>query len=174
METVESLGVWKQQIKDSMVKELNDKTKFEFETNIKNWFKENMDLTIPKSRVENYLEGMVKQFNQQQGGNANVPAEEIKKYYTPQAEDSVRWFLVEEKIKEEEGISVTSEDYDAKVEEMLSQYPEDQREQFKSIFEQDNYKKQLELQILSEKIFEHVKEFVTEDVEEIKTSEMTK
>jgi trigger factor len=174
LETVESLEEWKKQIKESMVKELKDRAKYEYEQNIKNWFKENTDIPLPEARVEKYLEGMVKQFNYQQGGQSKIDPEEIKKFYRPQAEESVRWFLIEEKIKEEEGISVTSEDYDAKVDEMLQQYPEDQREQFRSIYNQDNYKQQLELQILSEKIFDHIKEFVKEDVEEIKTSELAK
>jgi len=81
--------------------------------------------------------------------------------------------LIEDKIKVEEGIAVTSEDFHAKIEEIVSQYPEEQKQQFKDIYNQDNYKKQMELQILSEKIFEHVKSFVKEDIEEIKASELT-
>jgi len=173
METVETVDAWKNQIKESMVKELNDRAKFEYEQNIKNWFKENMEFSLPQSRVENYLDGMVKQFNQQQGGNSNVDPEEIKKFYKPQAEESVRWFLIEEKIKEDEGLDVTSEDFDAKVDEMLVQFPEEQRESFRNIYTQDNYKNQLELQILSEKIFAHIKEFVAEEIEEVKVNELS-
>ena len=173
LETVETLEAWKNQVKESMSKELNDRAKFEYEQNIKNWFKENMEVTLPQTRVDNYLDGMVKQFNNQQGGNSNIDPEEIKKLYKPQAEESVRWFLIEEKIKEDEGLDVTSEDFDKKVDEMLVQYPEEQRESFKNIFTQDNYKNQLELQILSEKIFIHIKKFVTDDIEKIKVSELS-
>ena len=173
MKTVESLDAWKQQIKESMAKELNDRAKFEYEQNIKNWFKENMEVALPQTRVENYLEGMVKQFSHQQGENSNVNPEEIKKFFKPQAEESVLWFLIEEKIKEEEGLDVTSEDFDKKVDEMIAQYPEEQRESFRNIYKQDNYKNQLELQILSEKIFAHIKEFVTDDIEEIRVSELS-
>ncbi len=174
LETVDTLEEWKNQIKDSMKKELESRAKQEYEQNIRQWFYDNMEISLPQARVENYLEGMVKQFNYQQGGQSNIDPEEIKKIYRPQAEESVRWFLIEEKIKEEEGLDVTSDDYNAKVDEMLQQYPEDQREQFRSIYDQDNYKQQLEMQILSEKVFEHIKSFVNEDIEEIKTSELMK
>ena len=174
LETVDSVEAWKNQIKDSMKTEIEDRAKQEYEQNIRKWFYDNMEISLPQARVENYLEGMVKQFNYQQGGQSNIDPEEVKKIYRPQAEESVRWFLIEEKIKEEEGLDVTSEDYDAKVDEMLQQYPEEQREQFKNIYNQDNYKQQLEMQILSEKVFDHIKEFVNEDVEEIKTSELMK
>ncbi len=174
LETVETLDEWKNQIKDSMKKELESRAKQEYEQNIRQWFFDNMEISLPQARVENYLEGMVKQFNYQQGGQSNIDPEEIKKIYRPQAEESVRWFLIEEKIKEEEGLDVTSDDYNAKVDEMLQQYPEDQREQFRNIYDQDNYKQQLEMQILSEKVFDHIKSFVNEDIEEIKTSEIMK
>jgi trigger factor len=173
LETVESLDAWKKQIKEAIEKELNNRTQQEFETNIKNWFKENMDITVPRARVESYLDGMVKQFNYQQGGASNIAPADIKKFYEPQAEESVRWFLIEEKIKEDEGIAVTSEDFDKKIEELLSQYPEEQRDQFKEIYNNDNYKSQLELQIFSEKIMDHVKEYVKEDVEKLKASDIT-
>ncbi len=173
-ETVETLDDWKKQIEESMKKEISGREKQEFEQNIRSWFADNMEVELPQARVDSYLDGMVKQVNQQQGGAQNIDENTIKQYYKPQAEESVRWFLIEEKIKEEEGLAVTSEDFDKKIEELLAPYPEDQREQFKNIYNQDNYKKQLEIQILSDKVFEHIQEFVNEDIEEVKTSELMK
>lgn len=172
--SVESLEAWKKQTLDAFRKESEVRVKHEFESNIKNWFKENMEIELPKTRIENYLDGMVEQYKAQQGGNLDIDPATLKQFYRPQAEESVRWFLIEEKIKEDEGIAITSEDFDAKVEENLATYPEDQREQYRSIFNNEQYKKQMELQLFSDKIMAHIQEFVSEDVEDVKPNEIFK
>ncbi|MBN2279271.1 MAG: trigger factor [Candidatus Marinimicrobia bacterium] len=173
LETVDTLEAWKKQIYDSIAKEMGDRAKYEFEQNIKNWFRDNIKVTLPKARIENYLENMVTQFNYQRGGKSNINPADIKHFYRPQAEESVRWFLIEEKIKEDEGLDVTSEDFEAKIDEMLALYPEDQKDSFRNIYKQENYRKQLELQILSEKIFAHINEFVKVEIEKVKLSDLT-
>jgi len=171
--SVDSLEAWKKQVSSSMQKDLETRAKQEFDGSIQDWFLNNMEFEVPKSRISHYLDGMVNNFKTQ-SGNMKVDENEIRKYYEPQAEKSVKWFMIEGKIKDDEGIAITSEDFDKKVEELVSSYPEDQREQFVNIYKQDAYKQQIEMQLISDKIMEHILENAQIDTEEIKSSDLRK
>ncbi|HMA61683.1 MAG TPA: trigger factor [bacterium] len=171
LETVDTVEDWKSQIKDMLKQNWDNHSKQEFEAKIKDYFIDQVDIKIPEARVEYYLEQLIKDAkNRSQQQEINEEA--IKQNKRAEAEQNVKWHLISEKIKEEENIQATDEEIEKKLDEMVQQYPNENRDQIKNYYRNnDELKRNLELQIEEEKIMDHIKEFVEVDKEVINTSD---
>jgi len=174
IETVDTLEEWKDQIKNMLKDNWDQHSEQEFDSKIKEYFINNIDIEIPEARVKYYLDQIVKDAknrSQQQ----EIDEEAIRKNKRKEAEQNVKWHLISSKIKEELGIEATDEEIEEKLDEMVQQYPEEQRGQIKTYYSNnEELKRNLELQVEEEKLMDHIKQYIDIDKETISTSEARK
>ena len=174
LDTVDTVEDWKDQIRDMLKKNWNDHSEQEFEEKIKNYFLENVELEIPESRVEYFLKQVIKEAKNRSQQD-EIDEEAIKKNRRGEAEKSVKWFLISDKIKEEEGIEAKDEEVDQKLDQMVEQYPEDQRPQMKKYYKNnDDLLRNIKMQIEEEKVVDFLKDYIDVEKEVISTSEARK
>jgi len=173
LDSVSDLDEWRDQIEDMLKEKWEDHAEQEFANKIKEYFLNNMDFEIPESRVDYYLEQIIKDAKQRsEKSEEEIDEESIKRERRGEAEKSVKWHLIKEKIIEEEGIEPKEEEIEEKLEEMVQQYPEEQRGQFKQYYKNnDQARRSLELQVEEEKVLDHIKEYIDINEESINTSE---
>lgn len=174
LDTVDSLEDWKDQIRNMLKKNWDEHSEQQFESKIKDYFLENVDVDIPESRVEYYLKQLIKEAKNRSQQN-EIDEEAIKENRREEAEKNVKWFLISNKIKEQEDIEATKEEIEEKLDEMVQQYPEEQRDQIKTYYRNNKeLKRNIEMQIEEDKLMDYLKQFVDADTETISTSEARK
>ena len=165
----DTLKELKDSIKDRLVKENEQKAKYEKEDAIMKVITDEMKADIPAGMIENEVDNMIKDMEQRMSYQGlkleqylkmlNKTEAEFKKDYEPQAIQAIKSRLALEAIIKAEKIEVSEEDIKAKLEEMAKNYGKTAEELEKN----ENIKEYIKQGIESEKAIN----FLTENAKEV-------
>lgn len=127
------------------------------------------EVEVPESMVDNYLDMMIKDVKRQRSQNGEEPDIDenvFRENYRGDAIFNLKWQLIKKHIIDEENITVDDEEFEAKIDEMVEQFPEDRREAIKKLYQNEQYRGQIEEELLEDKVIEHLKSFA--DIHETK------
>ena len=111
------------------------------------------DFQAPPSMVEHYLDEMVKDLKEQNKGKSDFDEQEIRGYYKASAVRNIKWYLLQKKLTEVEGIHVTDEEIEEKIQEIEAS-GDSGAEQAKKIRENSEERKSLADMMLEDKIYD--------------------
>ena len=169
----------------SNVKELLDKTKKqiqesldkshknEIQNEVIGYFVKNSRLDAPDSMVENYLTYVVNDMIEKNNKKEKINEEKIKETYRDQAINSVKWYLIKDKLIDLAQLDVSDDSIQEKIKELISEN-RDKKNQIKKFYEQSSNKEKLFENMLAEKLFDYLEKFVINKVVEKNTDELKK
>ncbi len=165
---VETLDELKTQIRDEMEAQYEQVIRQRVEENLMDALIEENPFEIPDSMVENYLDGMIESYKQEQAGHdQDIDEDALREEGRDQAERGVKRFLLLEAVADQENIEVTDDDLDKHLEEM-SQRHNIEGPRLRQILSRTEQLDQIESEIKTEKTFDFLIDNAdVEDVEEV-------
>jgi trigger factor len=165
--TLEELKI---QVKDDLQASLDKDHKELIRKEIINYFIDNSKVDAPESMVSIYLnqikEDLIKQ-------NQQFEEKELKENYKSHAEWNIKWYLIKDQIIKEEAIDVTDEEMKSKIDEMIIQNKENE-DKIRAFIKESKNKQNLYNEILNDKLFDHLSDYVKVMVVEQSTNELRK
>lgn len=161
-EEAETYDELREEIQERIQSQLNQESNSQLQHRVAHTLVDNSEVELPESMIDNYLNMLmedVKRQRQQQGQSPEIDETVFKQNYRDDAKFSLKWQLIKKQIIEQEELEAADEDVDAKVEEVVESYPEENREAVKNLYKNEQYRSRLVENILDEKVTEHIKSF---------------
>jgi len=161
-EGAETYDELREEIQERIQNQLNQESDSQLQHRVAHTLVDNSEVELPESMIDNYLNMLmedVKRQRQQQGQSPEIDETVFKQNYHDDAIFSLKWQLIKKQIIEQEELEAADEDVDAKVDEVVESYPEDNREAVKNLYKNEQYRGRLVENILDEKVTEHIKSF---------------
>ncbi len=129
-----------------------NRSRYEFENALSNELIRAMNLDLPESMLETYLDNILESAKSRQG-QKEVDEEKLREYYRTTATRDLQWHLISQKLIEQEGIEVTDEDVENKLKEMEAAGAKE-AEDAKSIRENDKDMQRFRDNLVYDKVYE--------------------
>lgn len=136
----DTIEEYKTSIREKLESEFSSKEEIENENNVIDAVVDAAKVDIPEAMIETQLESEIGEFDYNMRAQGidleqylqltGSTEDDLKEQLRPMAEKRVRGDLILEAIAKEEGIQVTEEDVDSKLEEMAKSYKEEDKEKF--------------------------------------------
>jgi len=171
-EGVKNLEDLKKKVFEYLNSEWDRKAEEEFEREIVNYFVLNTEMKVPESRINAYLEKLIE--NIRARSKEEINEDKVREEYRSIAIHDIKWFLIEKKIAEEENITVDAIEVEDTIKKIANNYPEDQRINIINYYRRKDIRNRLEMDLLSQKVMDHIKQFAKVKINKIKVSDLMK
>jgi trigger factor len=172
-EGIENLEALKKKVAESLQAEWNNRAEKELLRSISDYLIKQTSFELPPSRLNRFLDSIVQDVTAR-NGSQELDVNQVREQYRPLAEREIRWFLIQEKISKVDNIAVTKDELEAKIQAIVSQYAENNRDSATRYYHQRENRERLENDLLEQKIFDHLKTYVKEKKVSIHTSDFRK
>ena len=160
----------KKKIKEELQASLDRDHRDAVRKEIINYFVENSKIDAPESMVSMYFEQIKDDLKKR---NQPIDEEQIRENYKSHAEWNIKWYLLKDKIIKNESLDISNDEFDGKIEEMISQNKGSEKK-ITAFYKQSKNKQQLFNEMLNEKLFEKLSEYAKVKVVEESTNELRK
>ena len=149
----DSLEALRADVKERLEKEARERTEYLFRHAIIDEIIKIVGLDVPESMLENYLDSVVESVKK----DSKKPVDEgqIREYYKPAAMRNLKWMLISHQLVEQEGITVSDEELEARIEEIEKSGPEGEA-RAKELRENEEKRENLKDDILEEKVLNYL------------------
>ncbi|MCF7805868.1 MAG: trigger factor [Candidatus Marinimicrobia bacterium] len=154
------------EIQKNIQSQLDDDANNQLQQKIAHQFVTNSEVEVPESMVDNYLDMLiedVKRQREQEGQPPEIDEEAFKQNYRTDAIFNLKWQLIKKQIIEAEDLEVEEEAVEARIDEVLDNYPEENREAVKNLYKNPQYRQRIEEDLLDDVVMDHIKSFVEID-----------
>ena len=169
-ENTNTLDELKQLIKEQIQTSLDKNHKEAIQKEIINYFVENSEVEAPQSMVKRYLDQIKDDMEKQ---NQVFDEKQLEENYNSHAEWNIKWYLLKDLLIKNEGLEVSEEEINGKIDEFILKNKEDPK-MLKSFYHKSKNRKLLHDRILDEKLFERLSKFAKVKVVEESTKELRK
>ena len=142
-------------------------------TAIIDYFIQKTKVEPPDSMIENYLDHLVQNNKAQQPNLTDDQIKQIRSDELNTAIFNIKWYLIKEKIINDKKINVSKDELDSKANELIAKEPENAKNIKKFLKAPENQQRFFD-DMLSEKLFLHLREFATVKVDKKKSDELRK
>ena len=123
--------------------------------------------------IQNYLDHLIENNKVQQPNLTKEQEDEMRSSGLEGAIYNVKWYLNKEQLVNDEKITVSKEDIDKKTDELIKREPQNEKS-IKDFLKNPENQQRFFDDMLSEKLFTHLKEFAIIKVDEKKSDELRK
>lgn len=159
-ETVNNIEELKTKMKVSIKASLNREFEKQVEQQITNHLVDKSKVDVPESMRENYLKNIIEEMKQQNGTSESVNEEEIRKIYADSADWNIRWYLIRKEIIRLHEFDGTDEEVNNRIQ-TAADNSKLSLAKVKSFYNKPENRSKLVDDIVNEKLFTYLKEFVT-------------
>ena len=170
---LKTLKELKDKIKDNINQSFENEHVKEINNGIINYFVDKTKLDAPESMIQNYLDHIIENNKAQQPNLTKDQEEEMRNSGLEGAIFNVKWYLIKEKIINDEKISVSKEDIDNKTKDLIKKEPQNEKS-IKDFLKNPENQQRLFDDMLSEKLFDFIKNYVNVKVNKKKSDELRK
>ena len=170
---LKTLKELKDKIKDNINQSFENEHVKEINNGIINYFVDKTKLDAPESMIQNYLDHIIENNKAQQPNLTKDQEEEMRNSGLEGAIFNVKWYLIKEKIINDEKISVSKEDIDNKTKDLIKREPQNEKS-IKDFLENPENQQRFFDDMLSEKLFDFIKDYVNVKVNKKKSDELRK
>lgn len=152
------------EIQENIQGQLDNDTNSQLTHRIAHKFVENSEMEVPESMIENYLEMLiddVKRQRQQEGQDPEIDETVFKENYRSDAIFNLKWQLIKKQIIAREDLTAEDDAVEARIDEVLENYPEENREAVKNLYQNPQYRQRIEEELLEDAVMEHIKSFAS-------------
>jgi len=147
----ENLEELKTDVRNRLEKEAAQRTEYLFHQALADELIKIVGIDVPQSMLENYLDSIVKQAKAENQGK--VDEQQVREYYRPIATRNLKWLLISRQLIEQENITVSDEEVDARIE-AIEMEGEDGKQRAKELRDDKEKREDLKEQMLEEKVYE--------------------
>ena len=170
---LKTLKELKHKIKDNINQSFENEHVKEINNGIINYFVDKTKLDAPESMIQNYLDHIIENNKAQQPNLTKDQEEEMRNSGLEGAIFNVKWYLIKEKIINDEKISVSKEDIDNKTKDLIKREPQNEKS-IKDFLKNPENQQRFFDDMLSEKLFDFIKDYVNVKVNNKKSDELRK
>ena len=152
---------------------LDNEHEKEIQKEVMDYFVKKSKLDAPLSMIENYLTHVLDDVKSKNKNNQPIDEENLKNAYKETAESSVKWYLIKDAIITSSGLEVSKDLVQTKIDEFIEQNPK-QKNEIKKFYRNSENKEKLYEDLLNEKLFKYINEFVTNKISKKSTAELKK
>lgn len=153
----------REEIEERIQKSLDRESESQLQHRMAHEFVSRSEVEAPDSMIENYLDRMiqrVKQERSQQGQEPEIDEKVFRENYRSDAIFNLKWQLIKRHVIDEEHLTVDDDEVvEEKIDEMVEQFPEERREAIKQLYQNEQYRQQIEEDLLEEAVINHLKSF---------------
>lgn len=170
-ENVKNYDELRQGVKETLQADWDRRSKEEFFRAIADYFIREIDIPIPRARLNRYLDTLVKDIKLQEKGDS-IDESEVKEAYKASAIWEIKWYLIKREIIKSENISISDDEIERKINEILLKYPEVERKRVENFYKHKDNRERLKQDMYEDKIFNYLKQFVEVKDKTIHTNTM--
>lgn len=170
-ENVKNYDELRQGVKETLQADWDRRSKEEFFRAIADYFIREIDIPIPRARLNRYLDTLVKDIKLQEKGDS-IDESEVKEAYKASAIWEIKWYLIKREIIKSENISISDDEIERKINEILLKYPEVERKRVENFYKHKDNREHLKQDMYEDKIFNYLKQFVEVKDKTIHTNTM--
>ena len=163
---------------DSLRVDVENKIKENFEERSKTAYERELSdslilLVSPSfapSMVENYLQNILEDVKKQNNGEP-LDEEKVREHYKPVAERNIKWYTLRNKIIQQEGMKITSENVLDEIEILVKRSPQSEKE-IRKFYKKPSNKQKIEDDLMEKKILEYLEQFAKVNDKEVFTKDL--
>jgi len=169
----DSVEDWKTSIKERIDKNYEQRAKEQFERELADALIEKVNPDYPPSMVEAYLDHLIEDVKKSNNGEPLDEAK-VREAYRSAAERNLKWYLIRNAIIKQEGLEVTREEVQAKIDEIIQTNPEEHRKQIEKYYKKPSNRTRIEDDLMEEKILDYIKQYAKVKEVVVKTQDLRK
>ena len=162
----------KKKLEDNITKNLDDDFEKRLQEKIIDYFTDKTKVDAPKSMLDSFLNNLFESEKKKQG-NENIKEEDFKKEMLPYAEKNIKWLFVRDKLVNVENIKLEDKAIENFIKKTISDNKQ-QKEEIEKYYSNEENKQNLASSLITEKLFECVKNYASIKVIEKSTDELRK
>lgn len=143
----------------------------EFEDSIKDYFVQNTTVEVPDSMLKTYIENALEDARKTDGETLDEVA--FREQIRPPAIRNLKWYLIRKAIVDAEELSVTDEEVDEKINEILGNVDEGQGK-IRRYYRKPSNREHLREDLLNRKLIDRLKSFAKTDEVTVYTRDLRK
>ena len=152
---LKTLKQLKDKINDNISQSFENEHAKEINNAIMNYFVDKTKLDAPESMIQNYLDHIIENNKAQQPNLTKEREEEMRNSGLEGAIFNVKWYLIKEKIINDQKISVSKEDMESKKNDLINQEPQNEQS-IKDFLKNPENQQRFFDDMLSEKLFDYL------------------
>ena len=137
------------------------------------YFVDKTKLEAPNSMIENYLNHLIQNNKTQQPNMSDDQEKEIRNTSKDVAIMNIKWYLIKEKIVNQNKINISNDDIEKRKKELIEKDPQNAKS-IKVFLKDTNNQQKFADDILNEKLFNYLKEFAIIKIDQKKSDELRK
>tara|TARA_B100002051_G_C16568144_1_gene551169 strand:- start:81 stop:917 length:837 start_codon:yes stop_codon:yes gene_type:complete len=170
---IKTLKQLKDKININIAQSFENEHSKEINNAIINYFVDKTKLEVPESMIQNYLDHLIENNKAQQPNLTKEQEDEMRSSGLEGAIYNVKWYLIKEQLVNDEKITVSKEDIDKKTDELIKREPQNEKS-IKDFLKNPENQQRFFDDMLSEKLFDFLKGYVTVKVNKKKSDELRK
>ena len=114
----ENMEQLKNQIHSNLNLQAEAETKNRFNKKLADELIKKVDVGVPASMLNNYLNALVNDFVANQKDKKNINVEQVRDFYKPMAVRTIKWILIREKMIDQESLKVEDAELETRIKEI--------------------------------------------------------
>ncbi len=167
---IESEESLRTDISNKIKQNFEDRSRTAFEKDLADALIEKVNPAFPPSMVKNYLTNLIEDVKQQNNGEP-LDEEKVRDHYKPIAERNMKWYLVRNKLIDQQGISPSKEDLVNEVQKLVDRTPSSEME-IRKFYKKPSNLKRLEDDLIEKLILDYLEQFANVKEVEVQTKEI--
>lgn len=147
-----------------------ERSRTAFEKDLVDTLIKKVDPAFPPSMVNNYLNNIIEDVKKQNNGEP-IDEEKVRGHYKPIAERNMKWYLVRNKLIDQQGISPSKEDLGNEVQKLVDRTPSSEKE-IRKFYKKPSNLKRLEDDLVEKLILDYLEQFANVKEVEVQTKEI--
>ncbi len=148
----ENMEQLKNQIHSNLILQAEAETKNRFNKKLADELIKKVDVGVPASMLNNYLNALVNDFVANQKDKKNINVEQVRDFYKPMAVRTIKWILIREKLIDQESLKVEDAELETRIKE-IEETGDAGKKQAEEIRSDDEKSNDLKNNILEEKVY---------------------
>jgi len=105
----------KKDVKERLKQQAMQTAEFQFKKDLVDELIKKMELEVPPSMLETYMNALVQDFKKSNNPYSNLDDKQVREYYHDMAVRTIKWIMIREKLVEQQNITVSDEELEKKV-----------------------------------------------------------
>ncbi|MFQ6613283.1 MAG: trigger factor [Fidelibacterota bacterium] len=170
----DSVEAWTASVKERIDKNYERRAVEHYERALSDAMIEKINPEYPPSMVEAYLDHLVEDAKKSNEGEEPLDEAKVREAYRPAAERNLKWYLVRNAIIQQEGLEVTRDEIQAKIDEIVNAAPESQRKQVNKYYKKPSHRRHIEDDLMENKVLNYIERFTKVKDVVVKTEDLRK
>ncbi len=167
---LDSIDALKIDVEKKIQENFKDRSRTAYERELSDAMINFVNPSFAPSMVENYLTNLMEDVKKQNNGEP-LDEKKVREHYLPVAERNIKWYSLRNKIIETQEISVSKEEVEIEIENLINRTPQSEKE-IKKFYKKPSNKQRIKDNLIEKKILEYIEQFTKVKEVEVQTKDL--